>query len=250
MNKRGVILLAVLASLQATAQFIPTAHSAQSSAMGGCLMPAWNDSSLHLTTGWRQGFLTKGMSTRTISVASPLGRPGHIGGEYIHFGDVDYHEQQAKVTAALDVTQWLTVGVYGLYSHIGTSDPHYTPQHWLDAGISMQASASMVFVSYLEVGSRRWDADRPIGGRLGFTYMPLTDLTTALELSADERTRLRFGMEYLYNSHLAMRAGMSTSPLLLTFGVGYRSQHYHIDLATEVHSALGISPQISIGLCL
>ena len=103
---------------------------------------------------------------------------------------------------------------------------------------------------YFVTNSRSWDKERPVGLRAGIVYHPLAELLTAVELSADERTRLRLGMEYAYNGRLFARAGLSTNPLVLTFGVGCRLRHYCIDMGTEVHPVLGLSPQISLGLCL
>ena len=82
------------------------------------------------------------------------------------------------------------------------------------------------------------------------TYRPVSDLITVVELSSDERPRFRCGMEYAYQQRYFARVGLSTNPLLMTFGLGCRVSHYHIDLGTEVHPVLGLSPQISLGLCL
>lgn len=249
MNKHGVILLALLAVLPAAAQFTPTAQSARQGALGGCLvaLPTHTPS---IGIGWHQGFLAQGLATKTLSASVPLGERGTAFGKYTHFGDAIYHEQQATAGAGLAVNDWLTAGVYAIYSHIGTNDAHYDHQQWLDGGIALQAVASKSFSTYLTVYSRRWDTARPVGGRLGAAYRPADGLLTVAELAADERTRFRCGMEYTYNQRIAARIGLATNPVTLTFGAGYADKHYRIDLATEVHPVLGLSPQISLGLCL
>lgn len=141
MNKRGVLLLALLAPLWAAAQFTPTAHDARSGAMGGCLL-LQPDSGTCASLGWRQGYLMQGMATRRIAASTALGRVGRLAGDYSHFGDADYHEQQAALATTMRVAPWLTVGVYGLYSNIGTADAHYLTQHWLDGGVFLQIAVN------------------------------------------------------------------------------------------------------------
>lgn len=252
MNKSGVLLLAVLlAPLWAAAQFGTTAHDARSGAMGGCLL-LLPDSGTCASVAWHQGYLMQGMATRHLTASTALGGVGRLGANYSHFGDADYHEQQATLATTMRVAQWLTVGVYGIYSNIGTADAHYRQQHWLDGGIIMQVAVNRIFKWgwYFVTNSRSWDEERPVGVRAGITYSPLAELFTAVELSSEERLHLRFGMEYVYSSRYYARAGLSTNPLVFTFGVGCRLSHYNIDLATEVHPVLGFSPQISLGLCL
>ncbi len=190
------------------------------------------------------------MATKKLNVSLPLGHRGITTVRYSHFGDGAYHEQQATAGIGMAVNEWLTAGVYAIYSNIGTNDAHYDSQHWLDGGIALQTVASKTFSAYLTANSRRWSTTRPIGGRLGATYRPTDGLLTVAELAADEFTRFRCGMEYTYEHHLAARIGLATNPLKMTFGMGYSDSHYHIDFATEVHPTLGLSPQISLGLCL
>lgn len=250
MNKHGVLLLIVMAaSLQAAAQFTTTAHSARNSAMGGCLL-LQADSGAHLSIGWRQGYLAQGMSTRHLAADAQLGTSGHAYGTYSHFGDATYHEQQAALAYAIRASQWLNIGVYGTYSHIGTNDSHYDSHQWLDGGVMIQASDNMHIAGYLAAGSRSWDEQQRFGVRAGFAYKPARSITTVVEYALEERARVRCGIEYVYENHYYARAGLFTNPVTMTFGLGLAQRHYTIDLGTEVHPILGLSPQISLGLCL
>ena len=250
MTKRGATLLVVLAlAIHATAQFTPTAQSARNSALGGCLI-LQPETGTQLDLGWRQGYLSQGMATKTLQATIPAGKTTTAYAGYSHFGDAVYHEQQATAAYAIMLNWQITVGVYGQYSNIGTDDAHYKPQHWLDAGVVLTAAAGDRTGAYLVAGSRHWDTDRPLGGRIGATYSPTDGLLTVAELAVEERTRLRCGLEYTYEKRYSARAGLSTNPLVMTFGVGYKIKNYHIDLSTEVHQVLGLSPQITLGLCL
>ncbi len=245
-----LVLLSLLAAfpVASMAQFTAVPIDARSGAMGGCIVPL-SDSNIHLSVGYRQGFLVDGMSTRSIAAATPLGHRGRLAAFYTHFGDPDYHEQQASAAYSLSLSDAISVGIYGLYSYVGTADSYYASLHYLDAGASFVARIKK-HSAYLVAGSRRWDQYRPWMMRAGVVYRPLRTLLTLVEIDVESRTRFRGGIEYAYRSGIMLRGGIATNPISLTFGAGYQGNHYHIDLSTEVHSTLGLSPQITLGLCL
>ena len=232
----------------AVAQIDAFYGDARTEAMGGCYVRP-TDSTVSVYVGWRQGFAMKGMATRLVGLHAPIGDLGHGALRYSGFGDIDYSEQQLAAGYALSVAPWLNIMVYGLYSRIGTLDAHYETQRWLDAGGGIAAGGGKLW-GYALAGSRSWSDSRPWRLRAGFNYSPIEQLTTAVAISCEQRTRLRCGMEYSYDHHIFLRTGLATNPVALAFGVGYHQRHYHIDLATEVHSHLGLSPHISLGLCL
>ncbi len=217
--------------------------------MGGCLL-GMPQHECTIGIGWRQGFLTQGLATKMLHATVPLGKTSSLFANYTHFGDQVYHEQQTLAGTAITLTRWLNSGVYAIYSHIGSNDGHYDSEQWLDGGVIIQASVSKTVSTYATAYSRLWDERRKAGGRIGIVYQPTHTLVNVAELSIDERIRLRGGMEYTYGKHIAARAGLATNPLILTFGVGYTSQRYTVDLGTDVHPTLGLSPQISLAVCL
>lgn len=248
MKARLFIILLLTVPLTAVSQLDDDHFDARSAAMGGCFLPP-TDSTVNLNVGWRQGFMTKGMASRTVALDAPVGRHGRAAALYNGFGDVDYNEQQLAAGYMMAVAPWLSVMVYGLYSRVGTLDAHYDTQRWLDAGGGVTLGGERVW-GYLAAGSRSWSSVRPWGLRAGVVFRNNHQLTSAVAATYYERLRLRCGMEYVHDRHAFVRAGIATNPLVLTFGVGYRQRHFHIDLATEVHSILGLSPQIMLGLCL
>ena len=248
MTRRLLILATLLLPLAAQAQFDAASPDARAGALGGCYVrPA--DSTGYVDVGWRQAFGVKGMATRTLGLGTPLGAVGQAALRYCGFGDADYNVHRLTAGCSMTVASWLTIMVYGLYTHSGTLDAHYVSQEWLDAGGGVAAGGDRLW-AYALAGSRSWSDTRPWRLRAGVNYCPMQQLTTAVAVSYDERVRLRCGVEYAIERHAFLRAGLCSNPLALTFGIGYSQRHYHIDLATEVHSLLGLSPQISLGLCL
>lgn len=249
MINRLLIVTFLLFPVAAWSQLDANHAGARAASMGGCYVASM-DSSVCVDVGWRQSFAMRGMATRTIALGAPLGARGRALLLYSGFGDVDYHEQQVSAGYLLAVAPWLNIMVYGLYSGIGTSDAQYWGgQIWLDAGGGITLGGDRVW-GYAVAGSRSWSDTRAWMLRGGMAYRHTEHVISAVGFSIEERLRLRCGMEYSYNRCAFVRAGLCSNPLTLTFGVGYRQRHYHIDLATEVHSFLGLSPQISLGLCL
>ncbi|MBR1783987.1 MAG: hypothetical protein IJ760_00915, partial [Bacteroidales bacterium] len=80
-------------------------------------------------------------------------------------------------------------------------------------------------------------------------FAPSAGTLVAAQAERLERWRLRLGMEQAVAGSLWLRAGLATNPLVATFGAGARMGAVQADVAASVHSALGISPQLSITLC-
>ena len=245
---RNVFLAALLllSALPAAAQFADVPVDARSAAMGGCRL---EDESRHVTVGYRNAFSLAGMSTRLLDVGWTLGERGFADMTYNFFGDPDYNEQQAQLAGHMQVEDWLTVGVKGRYCRQATGDGHYDPQQWMSVAATVRVTAGKGVVLAAEGGTRPWDDRRPWRGRLTMQWRPAAVVLSCLALESEERMRFRAGVEYGYESYLFFRAGMATAPLVLTFGLGLHYDHYRIDLGVESHHTLGLTPQISLGLC-
>ncbi|MCR5444448.1 MAG: hypothetical protein K6E96_02035 [Bacteroidales bacterium] len=246
-SKRFLLLLTVLAfGPAAVAQFNTTAQSAREGALGGVLIVAPEARGVALD--WRRGWLQAEMASKSLRLHLPVGA-GLLGVAYEHLGTADYHEQQMAAAYVLTLNDWLRAGVAARYLHLGTSDAHYTPQQWLAASVLMRAVVGRTTLTLL-AGSRPWDDLSPWRLHLQAAYRPTPRWLTVVELEHEELTRMRMGLEYTADGGFRLRAGLATRPTLLTFGAGFRLSHFDIDLAAQVHCALGVTPQISLALWL
>ena len=237
-----------LCPLTATAQFNSIAQSARSGALGGAVCLDMDANSL--AVGYRQDFLLPSMAVKSMALQWNTGNTGTALAMYEHNGNTDYNEQQVGLGYVMKVTSWLNVGVAGRYLYSGTSDGHYASQQWLAASALLMAQVTKSTSLVLLAGHRPWDDIRPMRFHLQAAYKPLPALLTLMELESEECLRWRFGMEYCYEGHYFVRAGMATHPTVLTFGLGMRQgRHYALDLAIEAHNTLGITPQITLTLC-
>lgn len=216
--------------------------------MGGCFMV--DDTSRRLTVDYRRPYMLAEMAEKGVAVVWPTGGMGILGAAYCRSGGSSYREQRATAGYVLRAAPWLKVAVAAQYLHIGTSDAYYEPRQWLAAAAAVQAMVGGHVSFTLLGGTRPWDGSRPWRAHAQVAYRPVAQVLAVVEAEAEERMRMRLGMEYHYGGVLFFRAGMATNPLTATFGVGVRYRMLSIDIGAETHRALGITPQTSLTLWL
>lgn len=243
-----VLLLAVLAAATpvSLAQYAsPIARGARSGAMGGSL--SYDAVARGAAVDWRSGYLLAALAERTVRMQLPTGVRGTLLAAYSHCGDAAWHEQQALVAYGMQVAPWLHAAVAARWLQRGIADAHYESRRWLSPSVLLQASLRRTTLTFV-AGTRPWDEARPWRWHLQAAYRPSAQWVALAEWEGEERSRLRMGMEYAFDDCWFLRAGMATRPTVATFGVGFRHRRLQIDLAAEVHSALGITPQTSLAL--
>lgn len=227
------------------AQFVHISHDARRGAMGGVFLL---DTARRVELAYRQDFMLAGMADKRAAVVLPVGRLGVAEAEYNHHGDMTYHEQQASLGYMLRVGEWLRVGVQGRWMNIGVGDAWYESRQWLGADAMAVANVERTEM-VLSVGTRPYDDERPWRAFAQMAYRPSTEWLTAVAIESDDCLRLRCGMEYSYEKLILFRAGMSTNPLQVGFGVGVRYGSMRLDIGAETQSTLGVSPCISVAIC-
>lgn len=246
-SKKWTMALAAvfMAAPMAFAQFYPTAHDARPGAMGGCLFVPEKVRSV--TLDYRQGWLLSGLADKSIAVVWPAGI-GVVSVDYLHHGNRDYNEQQVSASYRIQATEWLEVGVGARYLFAGSSDILYQPENYLAAEAVVETHWGRQTSAMLYAKHRPWDEIHPFGAHLQFMHRPVNGLLSVVEVEMEQAFRAHAGMEYCYEECYFVRAGFATNPIVATFGVGVKMKSLSIDLSTEVHSVLGISPQTSIRL--
>ena len=246
-SKLLLVLAAVAAVVSsAAAQYItPIAQSARSGALGGSLLYFPGEQCVAID--YRRGFMLAALADKTVRLQMAAGARGTALAAYSHHGDAMWHEQQAVVGYGLQAAEWLHVAVAARWLQRGVGDAHYESRQWLAPSALVQTFFGNTSLTLLG-GTRPWDSDRPWRWHLQAAYRPLPQWTAVAEWEGEERTRMRLGMEYAYDGSWFLRAGMATRPVVLIFGIGARRRHWSADLAVEVHSVLGITPQTSLSL--
>jgi competence ComEA-like helix-hairpin-helix protein len=86
----------------------------------------------------------------------------------------------------------------------------------------------------------------------GLSYILMDRLTYAFQVQSQRgyNSQARFGQEYRYNSHLALRAGFSSQPQSFSFGLGLSLKRMRLDYAVKTHSSLGLSHCLTLNYVL
>lgn len=231
--------------LQAVAQFNITAQWSRMGAPGGCLWYVVGERMVEV--GYRQLFMVEGMSDKQIRLQWPFEHKGDLRVGYEHYGNAVYYEQQASVDYAMRVASWLHIGVGAQWMQAGTNDAHYHSRQWVSPSLLLHGHWQKASLTAL-IATRPWDKWQPVGFVLQSAYRPMQSWTTLLGVDYAERMRWRWGVEYAYDQRFYARAGVSTHPLVLTFGAGVRIKHYSFNLMTEVHRQMITTPQVSMSL--
>lgn len=93
------------------------------------------------------------------------------------------------------------------------------------------------------------DDKLPLKLRLGIGYKFQNRLIVLAEMEeeSDYKSRLKFGLEYKISQSFKVRAGLTTVPVLLSIGAGWRVKRLNMDVAFTRHEQLGYSPVLSLG---
>lgn len=265
---RFIITIVVLSyTAPLFAQFDFPSMSGQSAGMGG-VTTSLTDNTAYLANpailalteqhtivlSTRQSFLVEGLGYAAVGVSTPLGKGG-ASLSVIHYGNNDYNEQEATLSYALPLAKKIALGSALHYLHSATSDPYYEPLQRFTFTLALlyQPSNKLTigFKAFnpIAVVSDKHDGVRtPALFNLGAAYWILDELMASFEVEKNlyYKPCLRVGLQYTLEKQYFFRTGFSTQPVIYTFGAGALWNHLGIDLAMQVHSILGITPQITL----
>ncbi len=81
---------------------------------------------------------------------------------------------------------------------------------------------------------------------LGWKVSEVVQLLAETEKSNERPAQFKAGVEYFILKSLALRVGMRSNPARISFGAGWHLKNgIRLDMASEYHSILGITPAVS-----
>lgn len=260
-------VLAVCCTFDARAQFEQQTLSARCQAMGGASVAVRDFSGCNVnpaTLGWlqrwsvaidyRQLMLLKGMGYKSVALAVPTRDIGAAAVYYTHFGDLTYNEQTASAHYGIRVGKGVSVGVGIYYLHSGTNDGHYEAYNSATGSVGVQYAPNEKLCFGASVFNpffvRRDGVHRiPVQMNFGAAYKPVGSLliTAELEKNIYDPLRVRLGVEYCIIDRILVQAGVATSPMVYSIGVGYRHRHIRANLCVAVHQRMGVTPGVTLG---
>lgn len=245
-SSRNLLLaLSLLAGLcRAEAQTSIAAHTARSSAMGGCFLPCTEGDYISIAYG--HAYLLAGMADKSVAASHSTGGHGRLGLGYTHHGNSDYHRQLAAFAYTLDAGRRVKVGAELHYCHLGTSDPMYTARQRVGGAATAVIAVGRRTGIMLLGGTQPQSEDMRPWLLAQVTHRPNALWLTVVEAEYTGRFAVHLGMEYLFCNILYLRAGIGSNPMTASFGAGAAAGRYRVDIGASVHSVLGVSPSLSI----
>ncbi|NOU19795.1 MAG: hypothetical protein HOO91_19740 [Bacteroidales bacterium] len=196
-------------------------------------------------------YFVKELNYSSLGGCIPV-KPGTFGIAITHFGYSQYSQSRFGLSYGMMLTKTIAAGV-GFNYHTVQLAGGYGSSNCLTAegGIIYQPLEKVAIGAYLfnpthsSLGNNQKLAT--FFG-IGLTYRPSKYILITLQ--GDDNTQsspvFRTGLEYSPAKNLYFRAGMSSNPMSLAFGLGWKVKSVDFDLAFSYHEVLGYTPFLSV----
>ncbi|MDL2277744.1 hypothetical protein LJC57_04050 [Parabacteroides sp. OttesenSCG-928-G07] len=172
------------------------------------------------------------------------------------FGYDEYRESMFRFSAGKRIAERWAAGISVQYAMIQTLllDERYSCLS-TDLGITyLLSDKALLGVSLLNLPSVSFGDEVSINDfmnysfQLGLKWDIMDEMSIIGSLGTEKEKSIRgsLGIEYELLKSFYVRAGINTSPLIPSFGIGYSFSVITVDIAAVSHTVLGISTGISI----
>ena len=220
-----------------------------------------NPAGLSHLTGWQFGlyyenqWMLKETGYKSGGIAKTFDGIGCFGLTVNQFGWSEHSENLIGIAYSRDFGPYLSMGLRAdlWWLHSGEGYPDlFAPGFTL--GVQSQVTDKLmlgaVLVNPIQSRLKTVNEDRlPIVMRLGCAYRFNDDFIGQCEVEKDSQiqgVRLAGGFEYTLLGRFQVRAGAQYNPNVISFGAGYQIRKLQVDVAAQMHQALGASLQISL----
>ena len=198
-------------------------------------------------------FLLKELQSQGLAVAIPL-KVGVISVGGHMYGYNRFRSYKGGVGYSMKLAEKISAGVQLNYQGITLSDGYGSRGNMTaEAGIHARFTENWkIGLSVFNLNRAKlsdYEDDRfSTIMRLGTSYLFSKKFMLSIEAEKDLDYSFRFksGLEYQVMDQFFLRAGVATTPLELSFGLGYHLKKVHIDFGTAYHQILGWSPHFSL----
>lgn len=195
-------------------------------------------------------FGIKEMGTRSVAASGRLGHAS-LGVVYSDFGYSDFSRHMAGIACGLPLSEKVSAGIqidyldersYGEYNNKQTVT--------FEAGLIARVNDNTTIGIHLfnPVPNSLRESDLVSTLEAGIQTTLGTDLLAGFEtvFTTGSRIDFRTGLEYLAVKNVRLRGGFRTVNTSFSFGVGYSTKPFTVDIAFSTHENLGITSCISI----
>ena len=265
-----IILMLSLLINRCYANGLTRVTGGRSAAMGGtsvCEQSIWslqnNPAGLAKLQGWHGGlyyenqWLLKETAYKSGGLAKHIADVGCFGLSICQYGWSQFSENLFSVAYARDFGPYFQMGLRTdwILLHFGDAYPDRNAPGF-ELGIQSQVTEQLRLGATLfnpfRLKFKTLNEDTlPVVMAMGLAYQFTEDFVGQLELEKDSQrsgVRISGGLEYLLFERFSLRTGAQYNPNILSFGVSYLVRNIHVDVAAQLHQALG--PSIQIGITL
>lgn len=260
----GLVFVISLASTKAFSgepEKYPGARSSGLSNSSIALADPWSVFNNQAGLGWQRSywagvyqenrFFVNELSYSSLGVCIPV-KPGTFGVGLTHFGYSQYNQSRLGLAYGMMLSKTVSAGV-GINYHTVRLSGGYGGSECITAegGIIYQP------LQKITLGAHVFNPTRSTLGSnlnlttsfgIGMVYRPVDNVLIAIQ--GDDNTQsspiIRTGIEYSPAKSLSLRAGISSNPMSLSFGLGWIVKSICFDIAFSYHQVLGYTPYISL----
>jgi hypothetical protein len=198
-------------------------------------------------------FGLKNLSIKAGAVVLPT-RSGVFGLSMTYFGYALYNESKIGLAYAKSFGTKFSAGVQ--LDYLGT---HIAENYGNASAVAAEIGLLYQVNKNISIGTHVYNPTRakvasynneraPTILKLGLSYQFSEKVILAIESEKDIQHNPVFkaGVEYRPIKALYFRTGISTNPVLNSFGFGIEYHNFNLDFAASYHQALGFTPQCSL----
>ena len=220
-----------------------------------------NPAGLASLQGWNFGlyyenqWMLKETAFKNGSIAKAFEDIGCFGLTVSQFGWSGHSENLLGLAYARSFGPYLEMGLRAdcWWLHMGESyRDRFAPGFML--GIQSQVTEKLrlgaTIINPINSSLKTLNEDAlPIVMRIGCAYRFTEDFIGQCEVEKDSQTQglhIGGGFEYTLFERFQLRAGAQYNPNIISFGAGYVIRNLQVDVAAQMHQALGASVQVSL----
>lgn len=198
-------------------------------------------------------FSLKELSLYSFVAAIPV-KSGTIGMSFVSFGYAKYRESKTGIGYATTLGKIIQVGLQLDYFQFSIPDLQQTNKVLtFEFGLNTLVNKDLILSAHIfnPLHLSRTiikSSNIPSLIRLGLLYSFSDQLLVTVQADKDllNKASVKIGIEYQALPNVVARTGISTNPLINSFGIGMKWKRLIIDMATSIHQVLGIYPQMSV----
>ena len=194
-----------------------------------------------------------GISSHYGVFAMPVQKAGVFGLSANYTGDNTFNQTKIGLGYGRKLAENVAVGLQLDYVGTKTSEVGSGAAFTFDIGVLYQPNkvlsiGAKVFNPVRAKNNLDFEEELPSIINVGFAYQPSEKIVVCIEgeQNLQDDLRIKSGVEYHIIDQLYLRAGYLSNPSMFTTGIGLKIKTLQLDLSSQFHQQLGVTPGLGI----